>query len=129
MSVHLATTQTQVDIKDEVEGIIRDELHNILHNDLNGHIILVDQHSDDREVELKFNWIIYSLTVQISAFLDKSEIKSDKTSLEGTIVQIQRRLFKIVTRHLAQEIGYSLGEMFGAIHAYHGEDLKGCVES
>ncbi|TNV85244.1 hypothetical protein FGO68_gene13532 [Halteria grandinella] len=111
MNMHLATTLTQVDIKEKIEEIIGGEIRDMVKNDLQKAVIQVGQHSEEKEVEIKFNWIVYSLAEQLESFINQHEQIKEKVNRE-TIQKLQKQIFKIVIRQLEEEIRYSLGQMF-----------------
>ena len=61
MSMHIATTKTQIDIKDDIEQIIAEEVKIMLQHDFHSSLIQIKSTSDEREQQVKFNWLIIDL--------------------------------------------------------------------
>jgi hypothetical protein len=61
MSMHLSTVETQVDIREEVVNMIGEHISELMLGDLGSCIIEVKFDAEDTEIELKFNWIIFTL--------------------------------------------------------------------
>lgn len=81
MTMHMATADTQLDIKPELETMIMSELSELLQHELLESVIKVDYQAEEREVQLKFNWIIHSMSVQVQQFLDRASFQAGNSHL------------------------------------------------
>eukprot|EP00347_Sterkiella_histriomuscorum_P006212 403353633 len=113
LSIHLNTTQTQLDLKDHIETMIRDLLLNLIQQ----FIELVYQlnfHGEDLNEHLKFNFVLLDLSKNIDIFLENSSM-SDHEPISKQIKRLRKTILKQLLTNLESQISFTLNKMMRSI--------------
>ena len=82
MSMHLATTSTQIDIKQEVLGLLSEEVRQMIEVDFTRAVIKIDFSSEEEGNQCKFNWLVLELARQLNLYTSSNNDLDDLVGLK-----------------------------------------------
>ncbi|CDW82711.1 UNKNOWN [Stylonychia lemnae] len=112
LSIHINTTQTQLEIKSSIIQFANERLTSIIQH-FSNQIIAIDFDSDEQINQLKFNFLILDVVKLLENFLD---IDTDlKKIIIKQIKKLRKLIFSQLYDQLKQEINFTLLKLIRAL--------------